>query len=77
MVLSLVRALLLREIGEQLRDGVMRPHQLLDIPAYRVVVERRLESLRQESVDQEAVRSALANYLDSSEAGKPDRESDQ
>jgi hypothetical protein len=68
---------LLREIGEQLRDGVLRPHQLLDIPAYRTVVEQRLELLRQRPVDPDAVRAALADYLDSPAVTKPDGGSGQ
>jgi hypothetical protein len=56
---------LLREIGEQLRDGVMRPHQLLDVPAYRAVVEQRLDELRQRPNDPEAIRQELAELVDS------------
>ena len=37
---------LLREIGEQLRRGDVRPHELLREPAYRRVIERGLQHLR-------------------------------
>lgn len=52
---------LLREIGIQLRDGLIRPHQLLTSPEYDAVVAELLERLRQ--VDPEAVRRTLAEQL--------------
>jgi hypothetical protein len=54
---------LLREIGEQLCDGLVRPHQLLAIPAYAEVLDRGLENLRQ--LDLSAIRTALLDYLES------------
>lgn len=53
---------LLQEIGEQLRDGVIRPYQLLTEPAYVEVVARGLEWLRE--VDVDASRDELADLVD-------------
>lgn len=53
---------LLREIGEQLYDGLIRPRDLLTEPTYRDVVERGLERLRQ--ADPETVRTELTDYVD-------------
>jgi hypothetical protein len=40
---------LLREIGAQLRDGRMRPRDVLSAGAYRTVMLRALERIRRES----------------------------
>lgn len=46
----------LREIGEQLSNGVVSPHDLLRQPAYVEVLRRGLEQL---DADTDAVRSRL------------------
>lgn len=38
---------LLREIGEQLHDGTIRPYQMLAIPGYEAVVVRGLDRLKE------------------------------
>lgn|SRR5690606_13819376 len=54
---------LLREIGQQLRDGLIRPHELLTIPGYDLLIEERLNALREANPDE--VRSEVASYLTS------------
>jgi hypothetical protein len=61
-----------REIGEQLRNGTARPHQLLAIPAYAEVFGRGLANLRR--IDPAALRETLVAYIESRKAGGGPRE---
>jgi hypothetical protein len=57
---------MLREIGEQLRDGVLSPGRLLTIPGYREVVEEGLGRWQaaNEALDDEAIRDELVRMVD-------------
>jgi hypothetical protein len=57
---------ILREIGEQLRDGVLATHRLLTIPAYREVMEKGLSVLQaaNEALEDDAVRDQLVRMVD-------------
>jgi hypothetical protein len=57
---------LLQEIGQLLRDGVIRPHQLLEMPSYQEAVADRLEALGQ--LDLDSARRELIAYLRDEEA---------
>ncbi|MGH3679673.1 MAG: hypothetical protein ACRDT2_05345 [Natronosporangium sp.] len=60
---------LLREIGIQLRDGLIRPRQMLEVPVYDAVVAELLERWRQ--VDPELVHRELAEQVDANERDEP------
>lgn len=51
----------MREIGEKLRDGRLRPRDLLDDPAYRGMLEGALRQLR--DMDQAALRGRVERYV--------------
>jgi len=57
---------LLREIGEQLRDGTIRPYQMLTIPGYDTVAARGLDRLKEAdaALDHEETQLQLVRLAD-------------
>lgn len=64
---------LTREIGQQLRDGVLRPQDLLKEPEYRRFLDRGVERLRELDLD-ELTRQAEAAAGEAAEPAEPDED---
>jgi hypothetical protein len=67
---------LTREIGQQLRDGVLRPQDLLKDPEYRRFLDRGVERLHDLDLD-ELTRQAEAAAADAGEPEEPRPDEDR